>query len=202
MENPQMEELFEVADVVGGGGGRVETGRVVEKIGMRVYITDLNAIEDFVPATLPPGYSGYGWVAAAFSCKTSMYSLLLRIENILWNASKHRQGRTAHALRGASDDQVEEGTLDRVKIIITDNDELHGWYSAQTCQATTLMVILHRVNDVAYDESESPPPCAERPWLPIDPVQVTPRSLKKSWTSLSQIRKSKIPGHLELASRN
>ncbi|KAL0631140.1 hypothetical protein Q9L58_010004 [Maublancomyces gigas] len=168
----QMVELFE--DARGDGGGPVETARNVERIGLRVYITDPDAIADFVPGKLPPGYSGYGWGAAAFSCKTSMFSLPLRIEDILRYASKHHQGRTARALWGASDDPGEEGISHRFEINITDEDELHGWYSAQTCLPPRLMVVLHRANDDANEEWESPPPRGEPPWFPVDREQAAP----------------------------
>lgn len=127
---------------------------------MRVYITDPDAIADVVPGTLPPGYRGYGCRAAAFSCTTPMLSLPLRIENILRFVSQHHWVRTARAIWGASDNPGMESILHRSEINILDEDELHGWYSAQSCPPPTLMVILHLVdgNLDADKPLESPPP--------------------------------------------
>lgn len=107
-----------------------------------------------------------------------MFSLPLKIGDILRYASKHHQRRTACALWGASDDPLVEGISHRFEINITDKDELHGCYSAQTCQPPTLMVVLHRVNDNAdADEPwESPPPRGEPPWFPVDREQAATES--------------------------
>ncbi|KAL0630460.1 hypothetical protein Q9L58_010694 [Maublancomyces gigas] len=137
-----MVELFE--DVRGDGGGPVETMRDVERIGLRVYITDPDTIAPFVPGTIPPGM---------------------------------------------------EGISHRFEINITDEAKLHGWYSAQTCQPPTLMVVLHQVNgNVDADEPwESPPPRGEPPWFPVDHEQAAPESEEEldPPVSDSEVKKSR-----------
>lgn len=107
-----------------------------------------------------------------------MFSLPLSVEEILRSASKQQQGRTTQALWCSSDEPGVEDILHCLQGNITDEDELHGWYSGQTCQPLTLMVVRYRVNGNADADElwESPPPVGAPLWFPIDPEQAAPES--------------------------